>query len=132
MLVLATSLLLAACGMGMLTPMHQFTTNDSFTLQRPARNFVDVVMEVGRANGYRISGIDRGNNSVVLTDNAPMLASAVVGRIAQRSITVALVGSREVRLEIMMTGNMSTATQRQAEGRLAELKAALSARLNGA
>jgi len=125
-----TLLLLPACGVvGMATPVRTYTTNSTITLSKPAQNFIDITSEVGTSLGYKVSGVDPEKQSVTLDDNVGGVATMLIGKVVERRIVVTLQpGGRAIRFDIMVAGNMSSASQEKAEARLDTLKRALAER----
>lgn len=132
MRVLAAALLVAtpvlsgctAVG-GIVGETRSYTVDDTIIISEAPANFTQRVIRVGEALGYKVSGTSSARNSISFDDNEG-LGSALVGIMAQRTMTVALSeDGSTIGLMLIMAGNANNATQAKAEERMAEFKEAL-------
>lgn len=132
MRVLAAALLVAtplfggctAVG-GIVGETRSYTVDDSISISSKPSNFTQRVITVGEALGYKVSGTSSSRNTITFDDNEG-LGSALVGIMAQRTMTVTLSeNGRSIDLMLLMVGNANNATQTKADERLAEFKKAL-------
>ena len=129
-LALAFAAILASCGeVGIIaSPNKDFATSDVLELSAPARNFIPVASNVGTSLCYDLAGTDVARNEVTLAINPSVGASFLIGRTeASRVVLTLRPGGREIKIDIVLTGNFDTATPQAAAARLSKLKAALSA-----
>lgn len=132
MRVLAAALLVATPFLGGCTAVggivgetRSYTVDDTIIISETPANFTQRVIRVGEALGYKVSGTSSARNSISFDDNEG-LGSALVGIMAQRTMTVALSeDGSTIGLMLIMAGNANNATQAKAEERMAEFKQAL-------
>jgi hypothetical protein len=116
---------------GLVSKNRQNVTEDTMVLKRQPANFVDSVAEIGEELGYDLAGTDRAANTVRFTDDTNMLTSVFVGRQRQTVLTVSLKpNGRTVAFQLVISGNLKSATQEKVEERLSEFKTALRNRLS--
>jgi len=130
-IVLLPFLALSACAVGLYSNQNSYDTSQTMALRRPATSFVEVASEVGRSLGYKVSGVDPRGQSVRFSANSSMASTLLIGKMKTLNVTAALQpGGREVKLSIMMAGNMGSTSQAKATRILDEFREALEARLN--
>ncbi len=110
---------------GIVGETRSYMVDDTISVSSSPTNFTQRVITVGEALGYKVTSTSSSRNSISFDDNEG-LGSALVGIMAQRTMTVALSESgRSIDLMLVMAGNANNATQAKADERMAEFKRAL-------
>ena len=129
-LALGAALLLPLSGCGsigtIVSKNESFEVVDSVLLRSRPRDFVGSVEAVAQSLKYDVSGLDRANNKVTLSDNSSMATTVLIGKVKLFRMEVTLGGDgRTVNITVYSSGNFNTADRQKIEKRVADFKAAL-------
>ena len=107
-----------------------FQGHDSLVLKTARPDIMNVVAEVGRANGYDVSSFDEETRTITLSGGGSLLAAALVGKVSGVGLTLS---SNEActKLDIIYvaSGNFGTGSQDNAVAVVNDFKAKLLSRL---
>ena len=122
------SLTLAGCGsIGMMASETQtFTGKDSITLQIPRSDILEVIAEVGKSNGYNVSGLDIEAGTIVLSSSASLFTGVMIGKINQSTLCISsLEAEKKLGIDVWLMGNFGTGGQEAATNLVGDFKAKL-------
>ena len=126
--LLPLALALSACGTigTMVSKSEQFEIADSVVLRSRPRDFMAAVEAAGQAQGYKVSGLDRANNKVSLSNNSSIATGVLIGKVKLFRMDVSLGGDgRTVNIVVNAHGNFGSADREKVEKRVADFKTAL-------
>jgi uncharacterized protein YceK len=137
MIGITAAMLLSLSGCGsigsIVSKSETFQVTDSMTLRSRPRDFVGAVEAVAKSLKYDISGLDRANNKVTLSDSSSLATGVLIGKTKQFRMEVALGGDgRTVGITVYAMGNFGSADREKVEKHVADFKAALAAQTGGA
>jgi hypothetical protein len=129
-LVVGAALLLPLSGCGtvgtLVSKNENFEITDSVVLRSRPRDFVAAVEAAAQAQGYKVSGLDRANNKVVLSNNSSMATTVLIGKVKLFRMEVMLGGDgRTVNIAVFAGGNFKTADREKVEKQVADFKAVM-------
>ena len=128
----AIFLIMAIPGCGMVGMMagggtDNFMGEDSFTVQPPREDILDVVAQVGKSLGYKVSGLNKEMGTISLTSRTSMATGMLIGKQSNATLTVASKeNGKKLGISIFLMGNFGTGGQEHAEKLMSEFKAKLS------
>lgn len=125
---------LAGCAeVGVLgTKTKYFTGHDSFIMQSPQTNILDVVAAAGKDLGYEVSALDKEHGIISLNSSAGMAAVVMIGKIYSATLNVTVEdGGKKLALSINLSANFNEGGQEAAQKRIDEFKRKLSEELAG-
>ncbi len=126
------SLTLTGCSIiGLVVSENQtFHGKDSFTLQTPRTDTIDVMSNVGKSLGYNISGLDRERYTLSLSDQNSSFVYLLIGKTSRSTLSISSFdGGKKFDINVIVIGNFGNGSQEAAEKRVNDFKARLSERL---
>ena len=134
-LLLLTCVLLVGCmEAGMLSQTQTFNGSDSLTLEAPKEKILDIITEVGKSMGFRVSQLNKGNDImptiITLSSESSMMGTLLIGSMSGSSLTVTIQeGGKKLDISVSAYGNFGSGGQEAATKIMDDFKLRLAQRL---
>ena len=134
-LLLTAVLWIAGCmEAGMISQTQTFNGRDSLTLETPKENILDIITEVGKSMGFRVSQLSKGDNvmppMITLSSQSSMMGTMLIGSMSGSDLTVMIQeGGKKIDISISAYGNFGSGGQEAATKIMDDFKSRLLQRL---
>ena len=123
---------LTGCGIGAIvggTPTG-FQGSYEIKIVKPHADMLNVIAEVGKSMGYRVSALNVKGNSISISSESSMAGMMIIGTMNDITIMATIMDSgKKIDVQTMLVGNFSVGTKEESDKIFGDFKTRLLAAL---